>query len=142
MRAIALGVLVGFVILAACEQADEAVEQAVEEIDEATGVDTIEGPGEAGPLPYRVVIQAGSYAFQPSDFTVPHGPVRFVVTNGADIVHGFEVEGHGVEEELAEIAPGATDSLTVELEQPGAYLIYCPVGDHHQRGMTGTLTVQ
>jgi plastocyanin len=130
-------------VLAACGGPEEQLDEAVEEIDEATGVDTLEGPGEAGPAPYRVVIQAASYAYQPSEITAPpHGPVRFIVANGSDIAHGFEIEGHGIEEEIAEIAPGSSDSLTVELHTSGEYVIYCPVDDHRQRGMIDTLTVQ
>jgi len=36
----------------------------------------------------------------------------------------------------------ATDSLTVTLEESGTYEIYCPVDDHQQRGMIGTLEVE
>ncbi len=60
-----------------------------------------------------------SFAYQPSDITVPRGPVRFVISNGAGVEHGFEVEGPGVEARIA-----------------------CLVDDHRQRGMTGTLTAQ
>lgn len=141
MRILALGTILLSLALA-CSDVEEQAEAVVEEIDEATGVDTLEGPGEAGPAPHRVVIQAASYAFNPIDFTVPHGPVRFVVVNGSEIAHGFEVEGHGLEEKIAEIPPESTDSLTVELHEAGEYTIYCPVDDHRQRGMTGTLTVQ
>ncbi|HUP00341.1 MAG TPA: cupredoxin domain-containing protein [Gemmatimonadota bacterium] len=125
------------------EAVEEAVEETVEEIDEVTGVDTPEGPGEAGPAPQRVVVGARSYGYEPSVITVVRDtPVWFVVVNQADIVHGFEVEGHGLEEEIAEIAPGATDSLMVTFDEPGEYTIYCPVGDHEERGMTGRLTVE
>jgi uncharacterized cupredoxin-like copper-binding protein len=65
-----------------------------------------------------------------------------VIHNASDIVHGFEVEGQGMEEEIEEIQPGATDSLTVSLEESGTYEIYCPVEDHEQRGMIGTLVVE
>lgn len=120
----------------------EETEEVLEEIDEAVGVDTVEGPGE-GAAPQRVVIEARSYAYQPSAITVVREiPVWFVVTNAADIAHGFEVEGHGLEEEIAEIPGGATDSLSVTFETPGEYTIYCPVADHEGRGMTGTLTVE
>lgn len=142
MRGIALCWIVAAVIGAACREAEEQIDEAIEELDEATGADTLEGPGEAGPAPFRVVIGASSYAYQPSAINAPRGPVRFVVTNTADIVHGFEVEGQGLEEEIAEIAPGTTDSLTVTFENPGEYVIYCPVDDHRQRGMAGTLTIQ
>lgn len=117
-------------------------ETAIEAIDEATGVDTLAGEGVSGPEPQRVVIEARSFAYQPSRIALAPGTVWFVVTNAADLVHGFEVEGHGMEEEIAEIAPGSTDSLMVTFETSGEYEIYCPVGDHQQRGMTGTVTVQ
>lgn len=117
-------------------------EDAIEAIDEVTGVDTVAGEGVSGPAPQRVVVEARSFAYQPSRIALAPGAVRFVVTNAADIVHGFEVEGHGMEEEIAEIAPGSTDSLLVTFETQGEYEIYCPVGDHQQRGMTGTVTVQ
>lgn len=116
-------------------------EDAPEEVDDAAGVGTVE-PGPE-PEPQRVVIEARTYAYQPSEITVTAGsPVWFIVTNAADMTHGFEVEGHGIEDEIAEIPGGATDSLSVTFEEPGEYEIYCPVGDHQARGMTGTLTVQ
>jgi plastocyanin len=108
------------VALAACESASE----------------------ESGPVAERVEIEATSYAYSPTTITVPVGRIRFVIHNAADIVHGFEVEGQGMEEEIEEIQPGATDSLTVTLEEPGTYVIYCPVADHEQRGMTGTVEVE
>ena len=99
-------------------------------------------PEATGPPDERVEIEASSYVYAPAEVSVGTGTVRFVVHNASDIVHGFEVEGHGMEEEIAEIQPGGTDSLTVTLEEPGTYEIYCPVDDHEQRGMTGTLTVE
>jgi plastocyanin len=97
---------------------------------------------DTGPVAERVEIEATSYAYSPASITVPAGRIRFVIHNAADIVHGFEVEGQGMEEEIAEIQAGATDSLTVTFEQPGTYEIYCPVEDHEQRGMVGTLGVE
>ena len=46
----------------------------------------------------------------------------------------------GVEEET-EVITGGSAKLTVELE-PGEYKVYCPVGNHEQAGMVGTLTVR
>lgn len=97
---------------------------------------------ESGPVAERVEIETTSYAYSPATITVPVGRIRFVIHNAADIVHGFEVEGQGIEKEIEEIQPGATDSLTVTLEEPGTYEIYCPVDDHEQRAMTGTLQVE
>lgn len=127
--------------LGACE-GGEQVEQTIEEIEETTGTDTMEAPFEEAHEKQRVVVQARSFAYQPSEITVAPGEVTFVINNAAEIVHGFEVEGHGMEEAIEMIDPGSTDSLTATFEQSGEYEIYCPVADHEQRGMTGVLTVE
>jgi hypothetical protein len=64
---------------------------------------------------------------------VPAGPVTFHVRNEGTIPHGFEVEGGGIEKEVASIPAGDSASLVVTLK-PGEYEIYCPVGgDSHKR---------
>lgn len=72
---------------------------------------------------------------------LPAGPTTFEITNDGTIEHNFEVEGQGIEEELPEnLAPGASGTLTVDLE-PGTYEVYCPVGNHADEGMRLELTV-
>lgn len=74
--------------------------------------------------------------------TLPAGPTTFHVTNDGTTEHNFEVEGQGIEEALAQnLAPGDSATLQVDLE-PGTYEIYCPVGDHADRGMRMELTVE
>jgi plastocyanin len=91
----------------------------------------------------RVEIDAFSYDYRPASFRVSPGTIRFVVSNTEPAqVHGFEVEGHGMEEEIERIDPGSTDSLDVAFEEPGEYEIYCPVEDHAGRGMVARLTVE
>ena len=100
------------------------------------------GEREAGPPDQRLEVEAVSFAYRPSTPAVEPGTVRFVVRNAATSErHGFEVEGHGLEEEIESIDPGGVDSLTVTLPEPGEYEIYCPVDDHADRGMRTTLTV-
>jgi uncharacterized cupredoxin-like copper-binding protein len=73
--------------------------------------------------------------------TLPAGPVTFAVTNGGTITHSFEIENADLEEELeAELAPGETGMLTVDLA-PGTYEVYCPVGNHAGQGMQLEVTV-
>lgn len=73
--------------------------------------------------------------------SVPAGSVTFMVTNSGTHEHSFEIEGNGVEEELAShLQPGQNGTLTVDL-QPGTYEVYCPVDDHRAQGMTMQLTV-
>jgi len=68
------------------------------------------------------------------------GTYTFVVENDGEAPHALEIEGGDVHEESATLDPGGSDEFTVELAE-GEYETYCPVGDHADRGMTGTLTV-
>jgi plastocyanin len=92
--------------------------------------------------PARVEVRLSEWKVELSQAGVPAGTVRFVVTNRGSIPHGFEVEGQGIEQEIAMIQPGASDTLTVTL-QPGTYEVYCPVGEdsHKKLGMEAHLTV-
>ncbi|HEX2097708.1 MAG TPA: plastocyanin/azurin family copper-binding protein [Rubrobacteraceae bacterium] len=56
-------------------------------------------------------------------------------------MHALEIEGNGIEEETDDIEPGGSAELEVNLE-PGTYELYCPVGNHEERGMVGTVTVR
>jgi uncharacterized cupredoxin-like copper-binding protein/quercetin dioxygenase-like cupin family protein len=90
---------------------------------------------------------AGEVAVSLSEYTIampaelPAGPTTFSITNAGTMEHNFEIEGQGIEEELeANLAPGASGALTVDLA-PGAYEIYCPVAGHADMGMRLELTV-
>ena len=87
-----------------------------------------------------IQVSATDFAFDPADLTAEPGEIAFELTNDGEAPHALEIEGNGVEEESDTIDPGASTTLTVDLEA-GTYEIYCPVGDHKDRGMVGTLTV-
>lgn len=73
--------------------------------------------------------------------TLPAGPTTFSITNAGKAEHNFEVEGQGIETELAQnLRPGETGTLQVDL-RPGTYHVYCPVANHQERGMEMELTV-
>ena len=38
--------------------------------------------------------------------------------------------------------PGQKGGLTVDLIKPGVYAFYCPLHDHRQKGMQGSVVVQ
>jgi plastocyanin len=82
----------------------------------------------------------GDISWEPSELSAPAGSVTIKLVNESDVPHAVEVEGNGVEEESETITAGETE-LTVDLEA-GEYTFYCPVGDHRQQGMEGTLTVE
>ena len=69
------------------------------------------------------------------------GTYQLEAVNTGSTQHGVEIEGNGVEEETETIGPGETATMTVELDQDGTYELYCPVGNHKDQGMEGTLVV-
>lgn len=70
------------------------------------------------------------------------GTVRIEATNDGQAQHSLEVEGPGGEVELENtLDSGESGSLEVDLNEAGTYEWYCPVGDHRERGMRGTITV-
>jgi plastocyanin len=82
----------------------------------------------------------GAISWEPGELSAPAGSVTITLVNESDVPHAVEVEGNGVEEESETITGGETE-LTVDLEA-GEYEFYCPVGNHRDQGMTGTLTVE
>ncbi len=97
-------------------------------------------PAAGGPAPLRATLT--EWKVELSQTTVPAGSVSFVITNAGSIPHGFEVEGQGIEKEIATIQPGASATLTLSL-RPGTYEVYCPVGEdsHKKLGMETHLQV-
>ena len=83
------------------------------------------------------------FALDPSSLSVDEaGEVTIRVVNDGELEHALEVEGDGdgVEEETGTLAPGESAELTVELAA-GSYTMYCPIGNHREHGMEGTVVV-
>jgi plastocyanin len=68
------------------------------------------------------------------------GKVTIRATNDGEKDHALEIEGQGVEEETETIAPGESAEVTVELKS-GSYEMYCPISNHRELGMEGTIVV-
>ena len=101
--------------------------------DDATG----EGSAAGGET---IQVSATDFAFDPEAITASDGTITFEFTNDGGAPHALAIEGNGVNESSEEIAGGESTTFEVSLED-GTYEIYCPVGDHRDRGMTGSLTV-
>jgi phosphohistidine phosphatase SixA/plastocyanin len=89
-----------------------------------------------------VSIRLSEWKLELSRLTVPTGEVEFTVTNAGTMLHGFEVEGQGLEREVDPIKVGAITTLQLTLP-PGSYELYCPVesGAHKKMGMIAHLEV-
>ena len=82
----------------------------------------------------------GAISWQPGSLSASAGSATIKLVNDSDTPHAVEVEGNGVEEE-SDTVTGGDAELTVDLK-PGEYTYYCPVDQHRQQGMEGTLTVK
>jgi plastocyanin len=82
------------------------------------------------------------YSLTPSNPDLPAtGEYTITVRNAGGTRHALEVEAPAGEAETDTIQPGGTAQLKVKLTKPGRYVWYCPVGDHKDRGMRGTIVV-
>ena len=90
------------------------------------------------------IIQIGEtdYRLNPNDVTLdrPGTYVFRAVNNGHDI-HALRIEGNGIDEQTANINPGQSANLQVDLAA-GSYDLDCPVDNHEAIGMDGALTVK
>jgi plastocyanin len=82
----------------------------------------------------------GALAFDKTTLSAKAGQVTIAFENASQVPHAVEVEGNGVEEETETITESSA-RLAVDLDR-GEYKFYCPVGNHEQAGMVGTLTVR
>jgi uncharacterized cupredoxin-like copper-binding protein len=61
--------------------------------------------------------------------------------NKGSMSHAIAIEGQGLDRDGPTVGPGETSTITLSITKPGDYEIYCPVGNHKQQGMEGTLTL-
>ena len=88
----------------------------------------------------QVEIALTEYEMTPRKLRTRPGTVTFVLRNDGRFAHNFHVEGPGVEAHAEKFSPGRTVRLEVSLQE-GEYKISCPLSNHDQRGMHGTLIV-
>jgi uncharacterized cupredoxin-like copper-binding protein len=81
------------------------------------------------------------YKLNPSNPTAKAGAVTVTAKNDGSITHNLEVQGNGVEKKTADLQPGSSGSLKLNLK-PGTYQIYCAIPGHKQLGMKGNLVVK
>ena len=92
-----------------------------------------------------VRVVATNFEFTPSTITVAPGEtVEVQLVNEGSAPHNIEFELPQGEVELDQnVQPGNARTLTFTApSEPGEYRFYCPVGNHAERGMVGTLIVR
>jgi uncharacterized cupredoxin-like copper-binding protein len=87
-----------------------------------------------------VTISESEFKLAPKGATAKAGKVTIEAKNDGQIVHNLEVEGNGVEKKTADLQPGSSGKLALNLK-PGKYEMYCAIDGHRASGMEGTITV-
>jgi uncharacterized cupredoxin-like copper-binding protein len=87
-----------------------------------------------------VTVSETEFKLAPKDATAKAGAVTVEAKNDGQIVHNLEVEGNGVEKKTADLQPGSSGKLALNLK-PGKYEMYCAIDGHRASGMEGTITV-
>lgn len=88
----------------------------------------------------RIEIEQSDFKLTPNEFTVKAGEVSFVFENTGRYTHDFRIEGQGIDVKAPKNGARRTREWSYTLG-PGTYRISCPISNHDQRGMVGTMVV-
>jgi plastocyanin len=109
--------------------------------DDEEAADTTAAEQAGGQPVATVEVTETEYKLDPPNPTVEEsGTVEFEVVNDGEVTHSLEIESEEEEFVSDEIAAGESTTLTADLA-PGEYEYYCPIANHKELGMDGTLTV-
>jgi plastocyanin len=104
----------------------------------ACGGDTTDGDAGAGG---SLEIVLTDFAVEPPAGSLEPDTYTARVTNEGGVVHALKVDGPTGETESAQLQPGQSVELEIDLSEAGEYELTCPVGDHRGRGMEAALAV-
>ena len=109
---------------------------ATTEAEPTTTTDQPDAPADA------TAVVLTEFKIDPANPKLKAGKATFEVVNEGQVPHALEIEGNG-EEIVSETLTGTGDTDTVEADlKAGEYEWYCPIGNHADQGMKGTLTVE
>jgi len=114
-----------------------------EEQEEEASPSVASGEQTGAQTPLEIIqVNETEMSLDPSEITLQQpGAYVFRAVNVGNVVHSLRIEGNGIEEQQTrDIGPGESADLTVTLG-PGTYELDCPVDNHEELGMRGTVTV-
>ena len=98
----------------------------------------------SGNVLQTIRISEKEFSLNPNTVTLSQpGTYEFEVTNDGQITHALEIEesGDGAEAESGDIGAGESKTLRFTFSADGSYEMYCPIGNHNDEGMGGTIVV-
>jgi len=91
-----------------------------------------------------IAVKETEFKLTPNAPSAKSGKVTISATNAGTVTHAIEVEGGGAggkDARSADIAPGKSATLTVDLKPGKSYEWYCPIDNHKGMGMKGEIKV-
>lgn len=91
----------------------------------------------------RFTVTLDDYMLQPQAIRVPAGPLTVTIVNRGRIAHAFALRSGATATVLrmSAIKPGERASRSFRLAH-GHYRMLCPIANHEELGMWGTLVVR
>ena len=92
--------------------------------------------------PIRTIqISLKEFSITPATITMAEaGTYEFAVTNEGQFPHALDIEADDAEAETGNIEPGQSKTISFTLPA-GSHEMYCPIGNHRDQGMEGTIAV-
>jgi len=86
-----------------------------------------------------VVVTEKDGSLDPKNITLPKpGVYRFQAVNAGKHAHALAIEGSGgVNVKTANLKPGQSTTIDVQISKPGSYRYYSPVDGDRKKGMEG-----
>jgi uncharacterized cupredoxin-like copper-binding protein len=100
--------------------------------------------GDEGDVLQTIQVSENEFSISPASIELPRaGTYEFAVRNDGQISHALSIEesGGGNEVESGEITPGEKKTVRFTFSADGSFEMYCPIGNHKDQGMEGTITV-
>ena len=111
----------------------------------ATGGALALGRGQPDPTAARggaIAVTLTDFRYHPQRISAPAGPLTFALRNEGALPHNFRLLRNGNEVvQIHTLKPGATASVTRRV-RPGIYRFLCPLQNHAELGMYGSLVVR
>jgi uncharacterized cupredoxin-like copper-binding protein len=103
-----------------------------------------DGSDAEGDVLQTIQVSETEFSISPTSIELPRaGTYEFAVTNDGEIGHALNIEesGGGNEVESGDIGPGEKKTVRFTFSGDGSFEMYCPIGNHKDQGMEGTITV-
>jgi uncharacterized cupredoxin-like copper-binding protein len=105
---------------------------------------TAANPATPPPGAVAIGVRETEFKLTPANISPKSGKHTILAINTGKVTHAIEVEGGGAggkDVRSADIAPGKSATITVDLTAGKTYTWYCPIDGHRGLGMKGTIKV-